>query len=541
MTPVLLTTAQPSQGSFRMTTMPPSPYPVSALLQAPTLWTLLSRRAELTPDATMLIDGETNRRMSFTEVAGTAERLAAAFLIKGIGPGSTVTWQLPTSLAAVLTALALARLGAVQNPILSLYREAEVRAVLERSRSAFYIVPATDTARDFPAMAHALRATLPAPPEAIVLDAELPQGLPQGAPSDLPPPPADGRAPNWVYYTSGTTSEPKGAIHCDDTLMIGGRNLAHCLQATAADIGSFTFPYAHIAGAMYTTMLLAVGMSALVMPRFVPAEAVDLLRRHRVTFTGGSTPHYLALLKAQRERPGTPLLPDLKALAGGGAPKPPELYVDVKRELGCPIAHSYGMTEVPLIVGGAVYHSDEQLAHSDGHPVADIELRVVGDNGRVADTGEVRVRGRGVFLGYSNPEFNASAFDEEGWFRTGDIGRLRPDGHICLTGRIKDIIIRKGENVSAKEIEDILYTHPKVGAVAVIGLPDPERGERVCAVVEPNEPGVELSFAEMVRFFEDAHVMRQKIPEELRIVERLPRNESLNKVLKHELRARFSA
>lgn len=325
--------------------------------------------------------------------------------------------------------------------------------------------------------------------------------------------------------------------------MIGGRNLAQSLQAATADVGSITFPYAHIAGAMYTTMLLAAGMSAVVITRFIPAEVVDVLRRYRVNFTGGSTPHYVAFLNEQRKQPGTPLLPDLKALSGGGAPKPPELYFDVKREMGCIVTHSYGMTEVPLNVAGCIYHSDEQLAYSDGHPVADVEVRIARDDGRNADVGEageVRVRGRGVFLGYSNPDFNKLAFDEQGWFRTGDVGSLRPDGHLTLTGRIKDIIIRKGENISAREIEDLLYTHPKVGAVAVIGLPDPERGERVCAVVEPREPGVNLSFDEMVRFFDEARVMRQKIPEQLEIVERLPRNESLNKVLKYVLRARFS-
>lgn len=181
-----------------------SPYPASSLLQAPTLWGLVLRRAELTPDAPMLIDAGTDQRMSFAQVAAAAERLAAGFVAKGIRPGTVVTWQIPTSFAAVLTALALARLGAVQNPIISLYRETEVRAVLERSQSAFYVVPGADATRDFPAMARSVRGSLATPPEVIVLGEELPQG----DPSILPSPPRDGRAPNWGYYTSGTTSEP---------------------------------------------------------------------------------------------------------------------------------------------------------------------------------------------------------------------------------------------------------------------------------------------------------------------------------------------
>ncbi|MDY0012051.1 MAG: AMP-binding protein [Rhodocyclaceae bacterium] len=511
-----------------------------SLLRAPTLWALMQRRVELTPDATMLIDAATDRHWRYAQVAQAAEGLAAAFLAQGIGPGTAVTWQVPTSVSAILTALALARLGAVQSPIISLYREAEVRPILERTRSAFYIVPAADPGRDFPAMARALQASLETPPQLILLT----DPVPQGDPASLPPPPSDGRAPNWIYYTSGTTSEPKGAMHCDDTLMIGGRNLGESMNATAQSIGSITFPFAHIAGAMYTSILLSTGMSAVVLARFVPAEAVDILRSYKVTITGGSTPHYVALLAEQRKQPGIPLLPDLQVLAGGGAPKPPALYFDVKKEMGVTIVHAYGMTEVPINVAGRCDGTDEQLAYSDGAPFPEVDVRIVREDGstaEVGEVGEVRVRGQGVFLGYTNPEANKLAFDAEGWFRTGDLGRFRPDGHLALTGRLKDIIIRKGENISAKELEDLLYTHPKVGGVAVIGLPDPERGERVCAVVEPRQPGVHLGFEEMVKFFEDAHVMRQKIPEQLEIMDRLPRNETFNKILKHVLRDRFAA
>ena len=146
-----------------------------------------------------------------------------------------------------------------------------------------------------------------------------------------------------------------------------------------------------------------------------------------------------------------------------------------------------------------------------------------------------------VTKGYTNPELTAEAFDDEGWFRTGDIGHLRPDGHVVLTGRLKDIIIRKGENISAKEIEDLLYAHPKVGDVAVIGLPDRERGERVCAVVERTPGGEDLSFEEMVAYLGEAGLTKFKTPEQLEVVDALPRNETLRKVLKYQLRDQFAA
>ena len=144
-----------------------------------------------------------------------------------------------------------------------------------------------------------------------------------------------------------------------------------------------------------------------------------------------------------------------------------------------------------------------------------------------------------VFKGYTDPALDVEAFDDDGWFRTGDLGHLDPDGHVVLTGRLKDVIIRKGENISAKEIEDLLYQHPKVGDVAVIGLPDRERGERVCAVVETATGAEPLEFAEMVAYLKDHELMVQKIPEQLEVVEALPRNNTLGKVLKTDLRDQF--
>jgi cyclohexanecarboxylate-CoA ligase len=271
----------------------------------------------------------------------------------------------------------------------------------------------------------------------------------------------------------------------------------------------------------------------------VPAQAVEFFRRHDVTMAGGSTAFYLAFLNEQRQQPDTPIMPSLRALSGGGAPKPPEVYFEVKREMGIPVIHGYGMTEVPMIAMGTPHDTDDQLAHTDGKPIFGAELRIVTLDGKPAspgEDGEVRVRGPMVCRGYTDPALDADAFDEDGFFRTGDLGHLRDDGHVVLTGRVKDIIIRKGENISAQEIESVLYTHPKVGDVAVVGLPDRERGERVCAVVEPAQGSEPLTFDEMVQLCREAGLMTQKIPEQLEVMDELPRNKTLNKVLKQKLR-----
>ena len=176
---------------------------------------------------------------------------------------------------------------------------------------------------------------------------------------------------------------------------------------------------------------------------------------------------------------------------------------------------------------------------TDGAPVIGCEVTIVTADGSVAPQGvdgEVRLRGPMLFKGYTDPSLDADAFDEEGRFRTGDLGHLDADGHVVLTGRLKDVIIRKGENISAKEIEDLLYQHPKVADVAVIGLPDRERGERVCACVERVPGGEDLTLAEMVDYLRGADLMVQKIPEQLEVMDELPRNQTLRKILKQELR-----
>ena len=212
--------------------------------------------------------------------------------------------------------------------------------------------------------------------------------------------------------------------------------------------------------------------------------------------------------------------------------------------MGIKVCHGYGMTEIPMITQGSPTDNDDQLAHTTGTPVTGAEVRIVAEDGSEAPTGvdgEVRVKGPMVTKGYTNPALTAEAFDDAGYFRTGDVGHLRPDGHVVLTGRLKDIIIRKGENIAAKEIEDLLYAHPKVGDVAVIGLPDRERGERVCAVVEPPAGGEAITFDEMVAYLGEQGLTRFKTPEQLEIVDALPRNETLRKVLKYQLRDTFAA
>ena len=525
----------------------------AGLYDVGTMWQLVERRAEASPDAPMLLD-DADRRVTFAEFRDWAERVAAGLHALGVSAGTPVTWQLPTRIETVVVSMALARLGAVQNPIIPIYREREVGFALRQTRAELVIVPGLWRAFDFPAMANALVAELEHPAQVLVIDPNRPDaGLPEGDVATLPPPPSaapiDGEAPvRWIYYTSGTTSDPKGVQHTDATLLAGGRGLAVALDMTPADVGSIAFPFAHIGGPDYLVTVLAHGFPAVLLETFVPSEAVALFARHGVTMAGGSTAFYIAFLNEQRKAvqmggPGAKIIPTLRLLSGGGAPKPPEVYFEVQRELGVQVAHGYGMTEVPMIAQGSPHDTDDQLAHTEGAPVVGAEVRIVSLDGTACPPGtegEVRLRGPMVCKGYTDASLNSAAFDGEGYFRTGDLGILRADGHLTLTGRLKDVIIRKGENISAKEIEDLLYQHPKVAEVAVIGLTDRDRGERVCAVVELTAAVDTLDLKEMVTYLRDAGLMVQKIPEQLEVVDKLPRNATM-KILKHQLRDAFAA
>jgi acyl-CoA synthetase (AMP-forming)/AMP-acid ligase II len=492
-----------------------------ALGASRTFWELVERRAALTPDRPVLLQDD--RSLTFEELRAGAERTAAGLHDMGVRPGTVVAWQLPTRIETVVLAMALTRLGAIQSPIIPFYRDREVSFALSASQAAFFAVPGTW--RDFDHTAMAERIGAHGTFEAYA-------ALPTGDPASLPAPPATGTDVRWIYWTSGTTSDPKGVLHTDRSLIAGGSCLAHALHLSEADTGSIAFPFAHIGGPDYLVMLLLYGFPAVLFEKFALPDALEGYRKHGVTVAGGSTAFYSMFLAEQRKQPNVRLIPTLRLLAGGGAPKPPEIHHAVVREMGVKLTHGYGMTEVPMITMGSPDDTGENLATTEGKPPPGMEIRI--------ENNEVRLRGEAVCAGYLDPAHTAQAFDEDGFLITGDLGHLTPTGHLVLTGRLKDVIIRKGENISAKEIEDLLHSHPAVADAAVIGLPDPERGERVCAVVEQTTGTRPLTLSTITAHLRAEGLSTHKLPEQLEVVDALPRNETLRKVLKYRLRERYS-
>ena len=467
------------------------------IYDAKTFWELFIRRVELSGDKKMLID-DSDRSLTFSEVKEKVEKTVAGFIELGVGEGTPVTWVLPTRIETIVTSLALSRIGAVQNPIIHIYREREVGFCIRQTSSELVLVPGEWNGFDYQEMVKNSTADMANPPKIVRVYDSLPEGDSQDLPEENNS--NSEQSIRWIYYTSGTTSDPKGAMHTDSSLIAGGVGLAKALNMGEQDIGSIAFPYAHIGGPDYLVCMLANGFPAVLIEKFDLESTIE-------------------------------------------TPKPPEIYYEVIEEMGIPVAHGYGMTESPMICQGSPQDDPEQLAHTEGKPVFGVEVTIVRPDGSACNSGEegqVAVGGPQLFKGYKDPELNNEAFDSLGRFLTGDLGVMREDGHVSLTGRVKDIIIRKGENISAKEIEDILYTHQKVAAVAVVGLLDKERGERVCAVVELAEGSDPLELKEMIEICESEGLMKQKIPEQLINYDGLlPRNPTL-KILKYQLRDEIS-
>jgi cyclohexanecarboxylate-CoA ligase len=485
------------------------------MLEANSLWELIERRAADTPDAPMVVD-ESRQTLTFANYRDAAERMAAGLKDRGIGERSVVTWILPTTNEAFVLVGALSRLGATQNPVLPIYREREVGFIAEQAKPELLIVPGVFRGFDFEAMANDIVGA------DRVFVAE--QGFPEGDPSTLGPPPSSGDVVRWLFYTSGSTAEPKGAQHTDQTIMATARGMAARLGMTPDDRNGLAFPFTHIAGPIWLSTCLMVGHCHLIVAAFDPPTTIPFFKEQKVTVAGSGTIFHMAYLNAQREHPDEPLFEDVRNFPGGGAPKPPQLFFDMKKELRAPILSGYGLTEAPILTMASADDPDDMLANTEGRPMDGVDLRIV--------DGEIRAKAPQLMKGYLDSALDAEAFDEEGYFRTGDLGKL-VDGYVVITGRVKDIIIRKGENISAKEVEDLLFTHPDVNDVAVIGLPDESSGERACAVVVG-----ELSMDDMRSFLSEKGLRKQAIPEQLEVVDQLPRNPA-GKVLKQDLKKRY--
>lgn len=512
------------------------------MLHGSTLWELMERRVDSTPDALMVVD-EDMRTMTFADFWSEAELAAAGLAAQGVVAGDHVSWQLPTWIESLVLAAALARLGVHQNPVLTIARRRELAFIAEQFSPSLFVTPSVFRGFDHEELAVSV-ARGHGDMRVLVVD----KALPQGDPSTLELPRLDGfdeagtesLPSEWVFYTSGTTGEPKGVRHTDATIAAAARAMAQRLELIARDRNSLVFPVTHVGGMVWMFASLMSGCANILTESFDPQRTVEVLSREGVTLAGSGTYFHQCYIEQQRSSL-RPIFPDVRAFPGGGAPKPITLAEEIRMFFEVPVLSGYGMTEAPIVTMASLSDSAAELATTEGKPTSGVEVRIAdGDGNEVApgDEGEILLKAPQLMVGYTDPSLDTDALDDEGYLRTGDLGWIDPSGNLVVTGRIKDVIVRKGENVSAKELEDLLVTHIGIAEAAVIGLPDPDSGERVCAVIELRDPASPVPFDEVSRYLVDLGLMRQKLPEQLEVVETLPRN-SAGKVLKHLLRDEY--
>jgi cyclohexanecarboxylate-CoA ligase len=510
---------------------------------ATTLWGLIERRAEATFDA-RLSHEDTGKELTFGQYRDACLRVAAGLHRDfGVTAETPVSWELPTWNESLVLVGALARLSARQNPLIPIYRGREVGFITGQTGAELLIVPPVYRGFDFAGMAEEIAVSRDGL-SVLVSDRTLPDGDPAGLPPVAAPPTTMADAPiRWLFYTSGTTADPKGAQHTDLTVIASALAMSECLDIRADDVSGLVFPFTHIGGIGWLINTMLTGCTLLVTEAFHPTETPKFLSENHVTLPGSGTPFHLAYLAAQRANGPGSIFPDVRSFPGGGAPKPPQLHYDMKNELGgAGIISGYGLTETPIVVMAHGTDPDDKLAMTEGQATPGVTLKLVTMDGELAGPGvegEIRIKGPQVFRGYIDSSLDADAFDEAGFFRSGDLGMVDQEGYVTITGRLKDVIIRHGENISAKEVEDLLYLHPAIADVAVIGLPDARTGERACAVVAIKEGSPSLTFHAMQEFLIDQGLRRPAVPEQLELIDSVPRNPS-GKVMKHKLREQYA-
>ena len=467
--------------------------------------------------------------------------MAAALSARGIGSGSVVSWQIPTTIEAVVLMAALARLDAVQNPIIPIMREREVTYITGEAESDLVVAPST-----FRGFSHrAMLDTIAASQGFDILECD--DALPRADPAGLPAPPSAGDASElparWLYHTSGSTGDPKGVWHTDASAMAGAYGFVAGYTPGPDDVYPIAFPIAHIGGIALVTMSLLSGLRLVLLDVFDAERSPLVMAEHGATFLGSAIPFFQAYLAAQRKHGPERLYPRLRSCIGGGAPNSAELHREVQEVLGGRgVCSSWGLTEFPIATAPSLDDTDEQLSTTEGRLSPGVEIRIIAADGRETRAGRT---GRAVPVGSTAHAHLRESRAHEGRVRRSRLPphrRPRPgaaDGHVRITGRLKDVIIRNAENISATEVEGVLHAHVKVADVAIIGVPDPRTGERCCAVVQLADGVDSLTLTEIAEHCRSMGLATQKIPEQLEFVDEVPRN-PMGKIRKQELRDRYA-
>ena len=496
--------------------------------------------AETNPDHVCCIADQES--LTIAQALADAEALAVSLWELGLRPGQVVSFQLPNWPECFVVNHACALLGCVANPIVPINRNTELEFILGDSRSRMLFVPEEYRNYRHADMLGGIRARLPQLRHVAVVrgqggDFTYAELLRMGGGRSIAWPRIAPDSIKMVMYTSGTTGRAKGVLHSHETLARSLEYMAGSIQPGGGNVYLQSGPVTHVGGYLKgLEMPCYFGTTTVLVTRWNAAEAVQLILEHGVTHTSGG-PFVRELMQAAIAA-GTDL-PTLRNFSCGGTAVGAELMRAAQKTFRNASVHRiYGSTEAPTVTQCFSGSDRERLsAHTDGK-IFDYEVRIVDGDGRDlgnGQEGEILVRGPSLFLGYTDPENNADAFDEQGYFRTGDLGVRGDDDAITITGRKKDLIIRGGENLSAREIEEALLRHPAVREVAVVAMPHARLGETVCAYVI-TDSSTPLALEDITGFLIEAGLARQKIPERLVQVDEFQRT-AYGKIRKDVLRS----
>jgi acyl-CoA synthetase (AMP-forming)/AMP-acid ligase II len=496
-------------------------------------------RAEAAPDRIQLVEGD--RTLTAGETYDMALGLAGWFDAIGLKAGDVVSFQLPNWWEANVINMAAAMLGVVVNPLVPIYRDGEVSYMLNASGSKLIFVPELFRKFDYRAMMRRIAGDLDRAVRVVTVRGStgerfedvLTAATPLAAPRTVDP-----DAVKLILFTSGTTGRPKGVLHTHNSVHADGMKMVPALGLTPSDMVFCPSPVTHVTGYLWVlNHPWLADIPALTMDVWHTARAFDLLQQYRCAFMLGATPFLQGMIDEARTRQER--LPFLRQYLCGGAAVPPSLIYEAAEIFeNCIPWRNFGASEAMTMTRGPETRADLRLgAETDGR-LLHCDVKVVDLATAVpvmpGEEGEILVREPSMAVGYARVEDNEPAYDEEGYFRMGDIVRLVEGDHVLVTGRKKDLIIRSGENISAKEIEDVLLDSGIVADVAIVAKPSPKTGEAICAFIVPRACGAP-TLAEVDAIIASYGLAKQKTPEHLMLIDELPRTAS-GKVRKDVLR-----
>ncbi|HCT6188113.1 TPA: medium-chain fatty-acid--CoA ligase [Escherichia coli] len=499
--------------------------------------------ARAMPDKIAVVD---NHGASYTYSAldHAASCLANWMLTKGIESGDRIAFQLPGWCEFTVIYLACLKIGAVSVPLLPSWREAELVWVLNKCQAKMFFAPTLFKQTRPVDLILPLQNQLPQLQQIVGVDKLAPAtsslSLSQILADNTPLTTAittHGDELAAVLFTSGTEGLPKGVMLTHNNILASERAYCARLNLTWQDVFMMPAPLGHATGFLHgVTAPFLIGARSVLLDIFTPAACLALLEQQRCTCMLGATPFVYDLLNLLEKQPAD--LSALRFFLCGGTTIPKKVARECQQR-GIKLLSVYGSTESSP---HAVVNLDDPLSrfmHTDGYAAAGVEIKVVDGARKTLPPGcegEEASRGPNVFMGYfDEPELTAHALDEEGWYYSGDLCRMDEAGYIKITGRKKDIIVRGGENISSREVEDILLQHPKIHDACVVAMPDERLGERSCAYVVLKAPHHSLSLEDVVAFFNRKRVAKYKYPEHIVVIEKLPRTAS-GKIQKFLLR-----